>query len=100
MGGLNPVKLVKDIAHGVGDAYQSMLDGSRRIGEVLTGGASSKLTGPSTHTLKAIARSRPLIMPMPDEQALQEAQRKKFAGQVTSGRASTVLTSQSDDTLG
>jgi hypothetical protein len=80
-----------DIIKGVGQATQSMIDGSKKIARGLGYGKVVPSLNPKI--------APPLVVPMPDEQALQEAQRRRFAGQVTSGRASTVLTQQ-NDTLG
>lgn len=80
-----------DVVKGVGQVTQSMVDSSKSIARHLGYGTVVKSLNP-----KAPA---PLIVPMPDEEALRQAERRKFSGKVTSGRASTVLTNQ-DDTLG
>lgn len=103
MGELNPIKQFKDTVafakqsigdttKTLGDWVQSGIDHSKRIGRHLGYGKVIPSLNPKSPP--------PLVVPMPDEQTLQEAQRRRFAGQVTSGRASTVLTQQQDDSLG
>lgn len=90
--------LGKDVLQGAGDVFESMREGSKKIGEKL-GYSKAGLSPKSDATKDAEFRARPLTIPMPDEEELRRAQRRRFSGQLTSGRASTVLTQQ-DDTLG
>lgn len=91
-------KAVNWVGDKVGNVWHSFEEGSKQIGEAL-GFEKTGLTPKSDSTKRKIAASRPQIVPMPDEDELRRAQRRRLAGQVVSGRASTVLTQQ-DDTLG
>lgn len=84
--------VIKDIGHGLGDFYQDALEGSRQIGETLGYGTTSK------KTKRRIAAAQGPVIPMPDEEEIRRARRRRYAGAQRSGRASTIL-SQSDEDM-
>lgn len=52
-------------------------------------------------TPKAPKVPKPVVMPVPDEDAIKAVKRRSLAEQFgRSGRASTILTNNNDDTLG
>lgn len=74
------------------------LEGSKQIGENI-GFASVGLMSNKTKRRMAAANAEPPTVPLPDEEELRRARRRRLAGQPRTGRASTILTSD-EDTLG
>ena len=88
-----------DVLRGVGDVFESMREGSKKIGEVL-GYEKAGVTPKSDATKRKLAAAIPPVIPMPDEEDLRRQRRRRLSGQAqASGRAATIL-SQEDDQLG
>lgn len=77
-----------------GDAYE----GSKQIAEKL-GYERAGVSPKSEKTKQQLAAMVQPVIPMPDEEELRRARRRRIASQPRAGRASTILTSD-DDTLG
>jgi hypothetical protein len=85
-----------DLKRAAKRTWSSMWEGSKKIAEKL-GYESAGVTPPSKDTLAA--RAEPPVAPMPDDEELGRARRRRLAGSAgRTGRASTILSD--DDRLG
>lgn len=83
----------RDIYKGVGDFAQWGIEGSKKLGRVL--GYDKAFKG-----LAKPPPPGPPVAPMPDTEDLQRARRRRLGSMSRSGRASTILSDTTDDTLG
>jgi hypothetical protein len=90
----------KSVRKAVSGTWESMKEGSKKIGETL-GYESAGITPKSDKTKRMLAEAnaQPPAVPMPDEEELRKARRRRIASQPRAGRASTILSSD-EDTLG
>lgn len=88
-----------DLKRAAKRTWGSMWEGSKKIAEKL-GYEKAGATPASKDTLEARAALEPVVTPMPDDEELGRARRRKLAGSSgRSGRAATILSSD-DDRLG
>lgn len=88
----------RSIRKRVSQTWESMKEGSKRIGETL-GYEKAGVTPKSDKTKRELAAMVEPVMPIADEDELRRARRRRIASQPRAGRAATILSGE-DDTLG
>jgi hypothetical protein len=92
---LNPVKQIKKAAKWVKKQVRYAKEGSLQIGEAL---GFDQLIPDSNRKKRMTAGVEAPVIPLPDEEEIRRARRRRYASAPRSGRASTILTETDGDT--